>query len=117
MEISKMPFDEKFQSEVRGIQITDPAVLELVAKLDTCDKNRAEAILYTHHRKLMDGEITQYTEQQVLQLAAVFLRASSTLNLQAGDLMKAWQKQNESAAQNVEAVTSGVSDKAVKTLR
>jgi len=116
MEIAAMPYEEGFQSEVRGLEVTDPQFKEFSSKLEGHEKRKVETMLFMKHREILSN-ITQYSEDQILQFSAVMLKSSNCLNLHAGTLMKEWYKQKKDTAKNIGDVESGISNQTTEVLK
>lgn len=110
MKIEKTPYGSRFQNEVREIEITDPEVEDFFFKLvEINDQGKKESLLFTKHKEILEN-ITQYTQEQILQYASVLLKFSPSSAFLAGRIMKEWSKQDEESALVSGTIQSGVSD-------
>lgn len=108
MEIPEHPYDDRFQSTLRELEITDPDVEDFFLNVARLDNKRKDAAIALKSHEIL-GSIDRYTEEQILQYASLFLQYSPKRNLEAGTIMKRW-KEHHNGKQTVADVTSKVAE-------
>lgn len=110
MKIPEQPFGLQNQEEVKALEITDPEVDKFFFELaPASSQSKKNLMIGDKYREILE-DIAQYTEEQILQYASVFLKFSSSADFYAGKIMKAWNEQPESTKKKAEAIQKEVEE-------
>lgn len=116
MEIPDYPYDDRFHTEIKQIDIKDPEIEKFFFDLGSENRQARKNLMIEQRYRELLIKLGEYTEEQILEYAAVFLNFGTDSQLYAGTLMKKWKEQQSAAGETTREMRKEVLETVKETV-